>query len=129
MAKWSRKWKRAKDPAKQRKYRYNAPLHIRHKLMAANLSKELRQKYKRRSFPIRKGDKVKVMVGKFKGTISEVEKVDLKKLKVYLKDVQITKKDGTKTKVPIPPSNLQIISLNLEDKKRIAALERAIKNV
>ncbi|MCX6644456.1 MAG: 60S ribosomal protein L26, partial [Candidatus Bathyarchaeota archaeon] len=36
-----RETKRVKNPRKQRKRLFNAPAHIRHKLMAATLSNEL----------------------------------------------------------------------------------------
>jgi large subunit ribosomal protein L24 len=122
---WSRSWKSSVKPKKQRKYLAKAPLHIKHKLMAAHLSKELRLKYKKRSFPVRKGDKVKITHGKFKGLIGEVEKVDLKKTRVFVKGAEIQKKEGMpKILRGIHPSKLQIISLNLEDKRRIKALER-----
>lgn len=122
--KWSRSWIRSKQPRKQRKYRYHAPLHVRHKLISAHLSPELREKYKKRSFPLRKGDKVKVMRGKFKGTIGTVERILLKKLKVYVDGVAIEKKDGSKVKYPLDPSNLMILELKLDDKKREEALMR-----
>ena len=124
MKKWSRSWKASKQPKKQRKYRYNAPAHIRHKLMAAHLAKDLRKKYGRRSFPIRKGDKVKVLRGQFKGTIGEIEKKNMEKYKVYVKGVEVKKKDGTKTSYPIHPSNVMILALNLDDKRRARALSR-----
>ncbi|RLG15702.1 50S ribosomal protein L24 [Nanoarchaeota archaeon] len=119
MKEFSKKWRASKKPSKQRKYIYNAPLHLRRKLMAAHLSKELREKYKLRSLPVRKGDKVKVMRGKFKGTIGSVERVDLKNYRVYLDNVWIKKKDGSKVKFPIHPSNLMIVELNLSDKRRL----------
>ncbi|MEM2932729.1 MAG: 50S ribosomal protein L24 [Candidatus Pacearchaeota archaeon] len=127
MKKFSKYWRRSKKPRKQRKYQHKAPLHLRHKLVSANLSKELRKKYKRRSFPLRKGDLVKIMKGKFKNTQAKVEKVDLKKLKVYLEGVNVIKQSGIKAPLPISSSNLQIIELNLDDKERIKALERKIK--
>jgi len=109
---------------KQRKYLANAPLHIRRKLLSANLSKELRKKYGRRSFLLRKGDNVKVMRGKFRGKTGKIGNVDLKKLRVSIDGLQRQKKDGTKVNVYFAPSNLQIQELVLEDKKRINALER-----
>lgn len=122
--KWSKSWKSSKQPRKQRKYRYNAPLHIRHKMMAAHLSKELRQKYKKRSMPVRKGDKVKVLRGQFKGKIGEIEEVDMKKYKVYIKGVELKKKEGGRViRYPISPSNLLILSL-VSDKRR----EEVLKN-
>ena len=125
--KWSKHWKSSKKPSKQRKYRYNAPLHIRHKFVSANLSKELRKKYGIRSLPLRKGDTVKIMRGKFKGKKAKVERVDLKKLKVYLEGINITKQSGVKVGLPLDASNLQIVELNLDDKKRLEAVERKRK--
>ncbi|MDI9623928.1 MAG: 50S ribosomal protein L24 [Methanothermobacter sp.] len=120
----ARKRPRSKQPRKQRKFLHNAPLHIRHKIMSANLSKELRKEYNRRSLPVRKGDKVEIMRGDFKGHQGRIEKVDLKNYKVYVEGATIQKVDGTTTYFPIHPSNLQIIELNLEDEKRIKVLER-----
>lgn len=45
---------------KNRKRHFNAPSHIRRKIMSSPLSKELRQKYNVRSMPIRKDDEVQV---------------------------------------------------------------------
>ena len=128
MKKWSKSWISSKKPRKQRKYRYNAPLHIRQKMVSAHLSKELIKKYKKRSFPIKKGDKIKIMRGQFKKKTGIIDRVDLKKLKVYIDTVFITKRDGTKAFYPIYPSNLSITELNLSDKKRKKALERNLKH-
>ena len=116
---FSKMWKRSKQPRKQKKYRYLAPLHIKSKFMASHLSKELRQKYNRRSISVRKGDKVQVMRGQFKKKIGKIAKADIKKSKVYIDGIEIIKKDGTKTLYPVDPSNLMILELNLEDKKRL----------
>nr|CAX71729.1 ribosomal protein L26 [Schistosoma japonicum] len=51
---------------KARKRYFNAPSHIRRRLMSAPLSKELRSKYKVRSMPIRKGDEVHTVRGERK---------------------------------------------------------------
>jgi large subunit ribosomal protein L24 len=124
----SMKRPKSKKPRKQRKFLYNAPLHIRRKMISAHLSKELREKYKKRSFPLRKGDEVKVMRGEFKGIIGKVVKIDTKKYKVYVDAVKKKRSVGTEYLVPIHPSNLLITNLNLEDKYRIKMLERG-KNV
>jgi len=118
---------KSKKARKQRKFLFTAPLHIRRKMMAAHLSKELREKYKRRSLPLRKGDEVEVMRGEFKGKRGKVSRIDLKKYKVYIEGITRRKTTGTEVQVPIHPSNLRIISLNLDDKKRVEALERKIK--
>jgi len=122
-SKFSNTWKRSTQPRKQRKFRYNAPLHIRQKLIGVHLSKELRQKHKRRTVGLRKGDKVKVLRGQFKGKTGKVERIDLKKLKVYIMGIESVKKEGTKEYIPIDPSNLLLTELNLEDKKRRAKLQ------
>ena len=92
--------------------------------MSANLSKDLRKKYSRRSFPLRKDDNVKIMIGEFKKKTGKISSVDLKKLRVSIEGIQRTKKDGSKVNVWFSPSNLQIKELNLEDKERIRAIER-----
>lgn len=124
---WSKHWKSSKKPRKQRKYVYNAPKHIRHKFLSANLSKELRKKHGIRSFPVRTGDEVEVMRGSFKKKTGKISKVDLKKIKVYIDGITRKRVDGSDVQVPIHPSNLRIINLNLEDKKRLKALRRSVK--
>jgi|SRR3989344_1428806 len=121
---WSPHWVASKKPSKQRKYRHNAPLHVRHNLMSAHLSKELRQKYKRRSLPVRKGDKVKVMRGQFAGVIGEIELVSLNRMKAIVKGAEFKAKAGAAPrKYPLDASKLMLISLNLDDKMRAKSLE------
>lgn len=117
--KFSTKWKKSKQPRKKRKYKAKAPLHLKHKMLGAHLSKELRKKYPKRSVPLRKGDVVKITRGTFKGKQGKVLLVNTKKTTVYIEGIQRTRKDGTKVSVAFNPSNLTIIELNIEDKKRI----------
>lgn len=119
---FSTSWKASKQPRKQRKYLAKAPLHLRKKFVSVNLTKELRKKYGKRNVPLRKGDKVKVRKGKFKGKQEKVMRINRKNLKVYLENIQIKKQDGSKANVPIRSANLQIVELNLEDKKRISKI-------
>jgi large subunit ribosomal protein L24 len=125
--KFSKHWIGSKQPRKQRKYRANAPNHLRHKLMSANLSKELRKKYEKRSFPIVKDDTVKIMNGEFKGKTGKIEVIDTKKLRASIAGIGRVKKDGAKVAAWFDVSNLQIKELHLEDKKRREALERKEK--
>ena len=125
LCKFSKSWKSSKKPKKQRKYLANAPLHIRRKFLSAHLSKELRSKYRRRSFPIRKDDQVLVLRGQFKKTKGKVSNINLKKVKVYVDSVQVLKKDGSRVLYPLHPSNLIITSLNLDDNERVKALTRS----
>ena len=124
MKKFSSSWNSSKSKRKQRKYRFQSPLHKRHVLMSANLSKELRKKYGKRSLPIRKGDSVLIKKREFRKKKGKITGVDSYNLKVYIEGIQRNKKDGTKAEVPFYPSNLQITELNIEDKKRINSLQR-----
>jgi large subunit ribosomal protein L24 len=122
--KFSKHWKASKQPRKQRKYTANAPLHIKRKLLNVNLSKELRKKYSRRNIPVRKGDEVKIMRGKFKKKQGKIIGVDVKNSKIKIDTIMIKKRDGSKVNVKIHPSNLQIIALNLDDKKRMKIMNK-----
>ena len=90
--------------------------------MSANLSKELREKYKKRSLPLRKGDMVKIMRGKFRKKTGKIIVVNIKRMKIEIEGMQIKKQDGSKANVKFNPSFLQITELNLEDRKRNESL-------
>ena len=121
---FSTAWIGSKQPRKQRKYLINAPLHTRHKFLSAHLSKDLRTKYGKRSIPVRKGDEVLVMRGNFKKKKAKITTVNLKRGKVFLENIQRSNRDGSKVNIPFYPSNLMIMTLALEDKERVAALNR-----
>jgi len=111
-------------PRKQRKRLYNAPLHKLAKLMSAHLSPELKEKYKRRSFPVRTGDKVKILRGDFKGVEGKVIGVDRERQMIYVENVTLKKADGSTVNRPIHVSNVMITELNLDDPYRREALMR-----
>ena len=81
--KFSKSWEKSKKTRKQRKYLENAPLHIKQKFMGCHLIKELRKKYNKRSLSARKGDKVKILRGQFKGQIGKIDRMDIKKSKIF----------------------------------------------
>jgi len=116
--KFSKSWKASKQPRKQRKYLANAPLHIKKKLVSVNLVKDLREKYSKRNVPVKKGDTVKVLRGKFSKKQGKILEVNLKTSKIVVEGIQTKKQDNSKVNVRLQPSNLQIVELNLEDKKR-----------
>ncbi len=122
--KFSRSWIKSRQPRKQRKYRYNAPLHVKQKFMRAHLSKELRKKYSKRSITLRKGDSVKVMRGQFRNKTGKVDEVSVKKTQVYVGGIEFVKRDGTKFRYSLQPSNLMITELNVDDKLRGKILMR-----
>uniref|UniRef100_A0A4W6CTD5 Ribosomal protein L26 n=1 Tax=Lates calcarifer TaxID=8187 RepID=A0A4W6CTD5_LATCA len=93
---------------KNRKRHFNAPSHIRRKIMSSPLSKELRQKYNVRSMPIRKDDEVQVVRGHYKGQqIGKVVQVYRKKYVIYIERVQREKANGTTVHVGIHPSKVR----------------------
>nr|XP_058139491.1 large ribosomal subunit protein uL24 isoform X1 [Dasypus novemcinctus] len=116
------------DRSKNRKRHFNAPSHIRRKIMSSPLSKELRQKYNVRSMPIRKDDEVQVVRGHYKGQqIGKVVQVYRKKYVIYIERVQREKANGTTVHVGIHPSKVVITRLKL-DKDRKKILERKAKS-
>jgi large subunit ribosomal protein L24 len=114
---FSTHWLFSTQPRKQRKYRYNAPLHTRGKFLTAKLSKELAKKHGVRSLRVRSEDKVLIMRGQFKGTSGSVDVVDLARERIYVNGADLTKKEGGKVPYPIHPSNVMITAIK-EDKKR-----------
>lgn len=105
----------SKQPRKQRKARYNAPLHKRQKFLRSLLSKELRKKYEKRNARVVKGDTVKVMRGAFSDIEGKVQSVSLKNGKITIDGVSVAKSDGSEVARPIHPSNVMITKLNLKD--------------
>lgn len=127
MVKFSTHWKSSSRVGKQRKYHHNAPLHIKQKLVHAHLSPVLREKYGVTSAQVRVGDKVKVMRGSFALREAKVEKVELRSERLYVVGCERVKKDGNKVKIPIHPSKVMIVDLDLGDKKRSAHFNASSK--
>ncbi|MFP4111634.1 MAG: 50S ribosomal protein L24 [Candidatus Woesearchaeota archaeon] len=124
---FSKSWVASKKPSKQIKYRANAPLHIKRKMLSAHLSKELRQKYEKRSMPVRKGDKVIVQRGTHKGKEGSIDSVDTKRECVNISGIDFVKKNGSKAFYPIKITNIMIKDLDMSDKKRKKIVERKEK--
>lgn len=120
---FSTAWKASTQPRKQRKYAYGAPLHLKQKDLHVHLTPELRQKYGIRNVRVRKGDKVKIIRGQFAKKEGKVERVELKRARLFMSGAEMIKKDGSKVQYPLHPSNLLIVELDLNDKKRKAKLE------
>ena len=116
---FSKSWNRSVQPRKQRKYRHNAPSHIKYTLLSAHLSAELRKQYGKRNIPVKKNDTVKVLRGSFKGTTGKVNSVNTSKLAAYIDGVESSRRDGTKVFVPVKVSNLMIVELNTDDSRRM----------
>lgn len=117
---FSSAWVSSKQVRKQRKYRYNAPLHTKHSFLNAHLSEDLSTKYGKRSLPLRKGDEVLVMRGTFRKKKGKILSIDLKRTRITIEGLERTKRDGTKINVFFHPSAVMLQTLGSDDKERIS---------
>ena len=103
------------------------PKHQRDKMVVAVLEDSLREQYKRKNIRVVKGDSVRVMRGEYKGVEGKVEKVNTEHATFHIEGIQREKIRGGQVKVPIPSSNVMVISLNLDDNYRSRKLQGATK--
>lgn len=108
---------------KARKAHFTAPSSVRRKLMSAPLSKELREKYKIRSIPIRKDDEVVVARGSYKGREGKVSQVYRLKWAVQIEKVTKEKANGSSVPIKLDASKVVITKLKL-DSGRKAIIKR-----
>lgn len=118
--KFRRVWKSSTKRSKQRKYRAQAPLHIRSTLLCAHLSKELRGRIGTRSLRVRKGDTVLVMRGNYRKKSGIVATVNTGNETIFIEGIDVIRKNGTKSFVPIRISNVMITKLIESDPRRFA---------
>lgn len=104
----------------QRKRQYNAPVHVKRKMLAAHLSDDLREKHGVRTARVCKGDTVVVVRGNedIKGNEGKVISVMTDTGRVCIEGITINQADGTAVARPIHASNLVIVKLNLADEWR-----------
>ena len=107
----SEKMKVITKPRTQRKFRAQAPLHMKQHFLHAHLSKELRSSMKKRAIRIKKGDKVKILRGQFKGKEGKIVDVNLTKRKIRIEGMTHRKARGQEVFMPIDPSNVIIIEM------------------
>lgn len=112
-------------PRTSRKKMYNMPLHLRKKLLRVHLSKELKQKLgtSKRALTVKKGDKVKVVRGTYKGKEGVIVRVSYKRKKVYVEGISRVNSRGKDVFVPLEPSNLILLDVVM-DKDREKILKR-----
>jgi large subunit ribosomal protein L24 len=108
----------SKSPRKQRRRTRNAPHHERRNMLKCRLDEFLQEEYGLRSLVVKKGDLVRIMRGQFRDTESKVTSVSYKKGVVYLDSSTITKADGKEAYVPIHPSNIMLVKLELDDERK-----------
>ncbi len=96
---------------------------MQRKMISSPLSPELRKRYGRRSFPVRKGDTVKVVRGDFTGIEGKVNRVDCNRGRLFVEGLTRDKVSGTSALVSVHSSKVAITNLNLSDKWRADTLE------
>ena len=113
------------QPRKVRKREvYTLKLHVKSKKLVAPLSKELSQKLGLKRIRVRRGDKVLIMRGSFKGHEGKVTSVDVKKGRIHVEGAVLRKADGTEVPYPIHPSKVVVLELDLSDPRRKELVER-----
>ncbi|MEM2597759.1 MAG: 50S ribosomal protein L24 [Thermofilum sp.] len=113
------------QPRKVRKRMvYSLPLHKRSKRIVAPLSPELREKYRVKRVRVRKGDRVLILRGSFKGHEGRVTGVDMKRERIFVEGAVLRKSDGTEVPYPIHPSKVQVVELDLSDPRRREEIEK-----
>ena len=102
-------------------------MHERKSLLKCQLDEFLQEEYGLRSLVVKKGDLVKVMRGQFRDTEGKVTSVNYKKVRVFLESATITKADGKEAPLPIHPSNLMLVKLELDDERKSLIEGKVIK--
>ena len=111
---------------KQRKAFYNAPAHIRRKMVSSHLSDELCKDFGIHAAQVVKGDTVRVMRGDedVVDVEGKVTQVDTRSGRLVIENVTISKADGTLVARPIHASKVEITKLNLSDPMRKQTLSK-----
>lgn len=114
-------------PRYQRRFRFNAPMHVRQHFLHAHIDKGVRSKLKisKRSIQIARGDTVKVMTGEQKGKTGKVTHVNLRSGRITIDSLSRKSMKGKEVALQIAVSNVYITELNLSDKIRAGKLKLA----
>lgn len=115
------------SPRKQRRRVQNATNHERKNMLKCRLDEFLQEEYGLRSLVVKKGDLVRIMRGQFRDTEGKVTQVSYKKGVVYLENATITKSDGKESNVPIHPSNILLVKLELNDERKSLIEKKVMK--
>lgn len=117
------------QPRKQRRARFQAPMHERQKFMRVRLAKELRAKLGtgKRNMLLHKGDKVKLLIGDGAGKSGTVLSLDYARPGVFVEGITVKTARGVEKPRRLQPSNLLIIDGDFTRKDRQAVLARSKK--
>jgi ribosomal protein uL24 len=111
-------------PSTSRKKLYNAPQHVKRKLISSPLSPSLRAEHGTRSMPVVVDDTVSITKGDRKLAEGRVIRVNTDKQTINIEGVTRTRLDGSTVHLPIRAENVMITRLHLDDEWRRRILER-----
>ncbi|MCW4026434.1 MAG: 50S ribosomal protein L24 [Candidatus Bathyarchaeota archaeon] len=117
----------SKSPRKQRRRIHKSPLHVRKSMLKCRLDEFLQEEYGIRSMVVKKGDLVRIMRGQFRDTEGKVTAVDYRAIRVHLESATVTKADGKEANIPIHPSNLMLVKLELDDDRKKLLEKKAVE--
>ena len=100
-------------------------MHIRKNFLKVHISKVLKQKLgtKKRTIVVKKGDKIKIQVGKYKGKEGKVLNINYKKTMINIEGLTRLNSRGNEKFIPVRPSNVELIDITM-DKDREKILKR-----
>lgn len=95
-------------------------------LLNVHISKDLkkRMKKKMRSLLVRKGDKVRIMRGDFDGKEGKITRVNYGRAIVFVEGISAKNSKGTEIPIPIQPSNLLLLDVNMSDGRKVLFEEK-----
>jgi len=96
-------------------------------MVTAPLSEQLRDRYKRRSLPIRKGDTVKILRGDFAGLEGKVIDINRVECRIFIEGVTRERVSGQQVKIGVHPSKVVVMNLDLGDRWRSDVVEMRAK--
>lgn len=117
----------SKSPRKQKRRIYKSPLHSHKNMLKCRLDEFLREEYAMRSLVPKKGDLVRIMRGQFRETEGKIVRVDYRNVRIYIDSATTTKADGKEAQIPIHPSNLMLVELELDDDRREIIEQKTLK--
>jgi large subunit ribosomal protein L24 len=99
--------------------------------IAVDLSLDLRKKYGLRSFPIVKGDVVRIMKGSRKGEGGKVMSVDHVGTRITVEGITIAKADNKQKEFTLQPDYVEITRLDLSRNERVEKIRKlaALKKI
>ena len=116
-----------KSPRKQRRMLHKGSIHSKRRHLRCMLDEFLQEEHNIRRIVPKKGDLARVMRGEYRDTEGKIVRVDYRRMRVYLDSASTTKADGKETQVPVHPSNLLIVKLELDDDRKRLLEEKAVQ--